>query len=181
MEVTETKRRYRKRGTPRDESVQPSAFPSSVNSPAAEFERDATEKRDVKKAVAEIPEIFKPEAVAWLFDVYVGIVSFVYSLVLKVEFKEISEELEFTEEQKNELAKPLARILSRHAPASWAAHSDEIQLLTQMGIWTVVSFKRAKMVQEKVSEKKKDANRTQPVQPIRHEAQTVRCTLHANV
>jgi hypothetical protein len=182
MEIAEPRRKYRKRRIPRDESAQPSAFPSTPNAPAAErIETDAAEKDSVKKAVAAIPEIFTPEMVGWLFDVYVGIISFVYSLILKVDFNEISKELEFTEEQKELMSKPLARILSKHAPASWAGISDEIQLITQIGIWTVVSFKRAKMVQDRIAEKKKDAERTTPVAPMRREAQTARCTLHANV
>lgn len=173
MEVVSVKKRGRPRGsfkrrdTERSE-VQTEAFPSSPSTPAVDnLEQDATEKEKVKRAAALIPEIFKPEQVEWVFDVYVGILSFAYSLALKVDFKEINDELEFSKEQKEGLSKPLANILSKYAPSEWAGRTDEIQLITMMGIWTVTSFKRAKNVQEKMEEKRKDAERTQPVQPIR--------------
>lgn len=170
MEIAEPRRKYRKRRTPRDESVQASAFPTSNAAPVEErIREDAAEKENVKKAVEAIPEIFKPEQVEWCFDVYVGILSFVYSLILKVDFKDINDELEFTKDQKELMSKPLANILSKHAPAEWAGRTDEIQLITTLGLFTVMSFKRAKTVQTAIEEKRKDAERTQPVQPIRRQ------------
>jgi len=171
MEIAErTKRKYRKRGTLRDESAQPSAFPSGNESPAAErLENDAEEKKKVIEAAKAIPEIFTPDQVEWVFDAYAGIVSFVYSLLLKIEFEKINDELSFTDDQKKQLSVPLAKILSKHAPPEWAGNTAEIQLVVMMGIWTVSSFKRVKNVQKALDEKKKDAERTMPVQPIRRE------------
>jgi hypothetical protein len=173
MIVTEPTRRTRKRRFQRDETVQATAFPQSTSvAPAAEeLREDATKKEEVKKAAAAIPEIFTPENVEWAFDVYVGILSFVYSLVLKCDFKAINDELDFTKEQKESMSKPLARILSKHAPAEWAGMTDEIQLVMTLGVWTVASFQRARNVQKAQEEKKKDAERTQPVAPIRREPQ----------
>lgn len=174
MEISEElrKRRGRKRKLARDETgaTQISAFPSENNRSVAEtVEQDNSEKERTAKAIAAVPEIFTPEQVEWVFDVYVGIVAFAYSLILKVEFKEISDELKFEDDQKKALAVPLAKILSKHAPAEWAANTAEIQLITMMGIWTVTSFKRAKNVQQLIAEEKKNTERTNPVAPMRRE------------
>lgn len=171
MEILQpTRRKYRKRITPRDESAQASAFPvNDATRPAEELRGNAAEKEDVKKAAAAIPEIFTPEQVEWVFDVYVGILSFIYSLILKTEFDAIQKELEFDKDQKKSLSVPLAKVCSKYAPSEWAGMTAEIQLITMMGIYTVSSFQRARNVQRVVEEKKKDAERTQPVQPIRRE------------
>ena len=176
MQVSEElrKRRGRPRKYARDEAAQASAFPQEeVPQSAEKIENDAAEKERVKKAIAAIPDIFTPENVAWAFDVYVGLLSFAYSYILKTDFDAIQKELEFSEEQKASLAKPLAKICSKYAPAEWAGMTAEIQLVSMMGIWTVASFQRAKNVRRELEEKKKDAERTQPVQPIRRE-QSVR-------
>lgn len=169
MIMSDTPRRTRKRKFPRDESVQASAFPQSPSSPAEGLREDATKKEEVKKAAAAIPEIFTAQQVEWVFDVYVGILSFVYSLVLKTDFKAINDELEFTDEQKKALAEPLAKVLSKYAPSEWAGATAEIQLITMMGVWTVSSFQRARNVQKKLEEEKKVENRTQAVAPMRRE------------
>lgn len=170
MEISAKKGRGRPRKYPRDESAQPSAFPEATRTVASErIEEDAKEKEGVKKAVEAIPEIFTPDGVKWVFDVYVGLISFIYSLLLKVDFKEINDELKFEEDQKDQLAIPLAKILSKHAPASWAGSTAEIQLITMMGVWTVASFQRARNVQRKAEEAKKAENRTRPVAPIQRE------------
>lgn len=170
MEFAAPRRKYTKRKFPRDESAQPSAFPASESArPAEELRDNAAQKEDVKKAAAAIPEIFTPEQVAWVFDVYVGILSFIYSLILKCDFKAINDELEFTKEQKDSLAVPLAKVCSKYAPSEWAGATAEIQLITMLGVWTVASFQRARNVQKALEEKKRDAERTQPVQPIRRE------------
>ena len=171
--------RGRKRGRPkgsrnrvRDEAAgeQPAAFPSNESTGIAEnLEQDAADKKKVIAAAAEIPEIFTPEQVVWVFDAYVAILSFVYSLVLKTDFKAIQEELAFSEEQKEMMAKPLAKICSKYAPSEWAGMTAEIQLITMLGVFTVASFQRARNVQRRLDEKAKDAARTQPVQPIRRE------------
>jgi hypothetical protein len=167
----------RKRGRPRifpgveSAAKKAAAFPSAeekkvINEPSpvgAIFDKDAQEKKEVKESVAKIPEIFTPEQVIWCFDVYVAIICFVYSLLLKTDFKALQDELAFSEEQKTAMAKPLARIVSKYAPASWAGMSAEIELITMMGIWTVSSFPRARNVAAAEVEKKKDAERTQPV------------------
>jgi hypothetical protein len=157
----------RKRKSPRDESVQTVHFPSAEIPRAAEnLEQDAADKERVKKAASIIPEIFTPDDVIWVFDVYVGILCFIYSLTLKCEFKVLQDELDFTPEQKELMAKPLAKICSKHAPAEWAGMTAEIQLIAQLGIWTVASFQRARNVVKAEEEKKKDAERTRPVQSV---------------
>jgi hypothetical protein len=167
---------FRKRGRPRKtyvdlgasenvRVVQESAFPVD-NSPADPLNADAEEKRRVAEAAGKIPEIFTPDQVKWCFDTYVAILCFVYSLVLKTDFKALQTELEFTEEQKDAMAKPLARICSKYAPSSWAGMSAEIELIAMLGVYTVSSFQRAKNVAAKEEEKKKDAGRTQPVAPM---------------
>lgn len=170
MEIATSTRKYRKRKFPRDESAQPSAFPASESArPAEELRDNAEQKEQVKKAAAAIPEIFTPEQVVWVFDVYVGILSFVYSLILKCDFKAINDELEFTKEQKESLAVPLAKVCSKYAPSEWAGATAEIQLITMLGVWTVASFQRARNVQKKIEEQKKDEQRTRPVAPMRRE------------
>jgi len=131
----------------------------------------------VKKAAAAIPEIFTPGQVEWVFDAYTAVLSFLYSLTLKTDFEAIQTELEFSQSQKEMMAKPLAKICSKYAPSEWAGMTDEIQLVTMLGLFTVSSFKRAKMVKEKLDEKKKAEERTQPVQPIRREP--IKESLHA--
>lgn len=171
MEISAPKR-FRKRRIARDESAQASAFPMNESArPAEELRDNAEQKEQVKKAAATIPEIFTPEQIEWVFDVYVGILSFVYSLILKCDFAAIQKELEFTDEQKKSMSKPLARILSKHAPAEWAGMTDEIQIIMSLGVWTVASFQRARNVAKSLEEKKRDAERTQPVAPMRREPQ----------
>jgi hypothetical protein len=114
---------------------------------------------------AEIPQIFTPEQVTWIFDAYVGLISLLFAFLLKYEFKIIFQELQFDAEDKMNFAKPLSRIISKHSPASWAQHSDEIQLIGAMGIWTAASFGRAKLAIRKAAQKKEDEMRNiHPVQ-----------------
>ena len=162
------KRRGRPRKMARDESAQTSPFPTvEMETPSEQkIGEDAAAKQKILDAAKQIPEIFTPDQVKWVFDAYVAILCFVYSIALKTEFKALQDELEFSEEQKDAMAKPLARICSKYAPASWAAMAPEIELVTMLGLFTVASFGRAKLVVEKVAEKKKDAERTQPVAPI---------------
>lgn len=170
----------KKRGRPR--KVKPgadkiaaeaaAAFPAGDSEEipfAPSISEDAKEKKKVLEAVKEIPEIFSPEQVEWLFDAYAGALSFIYSIVLKTDFAELWKELKFEDDIKKSLSKPLSKILSKHAPASWAAHTAEIELITMLGVYTAASFKRARNVQLAQMEKKKDAERTQPVQPMRRE------------
>lgn len=173
MEILERPKRGRRswknRTTQRDESAQPSAFPksSSVPEAAAELLDDAKKKEEVKKAAAAVPEIFTPEQIIWVFDVYVGLLCLVYSYALKVEFDALQTELEFSQEQKELMAKPLARLLSRVAPPEWAGHTDEIQLISMLGVFTVMSYQRARKIKHDADEKKRDAERTRPVAPIK--------------
>lgn len=146
------------------------AFPSGDTAEipvAATISDDAKEKKKVLEAAREIPEIFSPEQVEWLFDAYAGILSFIYSIVLKTDFTALWEELKFDDDIKKSLSKPLSKICSKHAPASWAAHTAEIELLTMLGVWTATSFKRARNVQQAQLEKKRTEERTQPVDPMR--------------
>jgi hypothetical protein len=150
--------------------LQDAAFPVDNASATAEnLRQDADAKDSVRKAAAAIPEIFTPEQVKWVFDAYVSILCFVYSIVLKTDFKVLENELEFSEDEKEAMAKPLAKICSKYAPASWAGMSAEIELVTCLSIWTVASFRRAQNVAVKEEEKKRDAQRTHPVQPMRRQ------------
>lgn len=169
MEIVDTiPRRTRKRKFPRDTTTQATAFPASPSvQPAEELRDNADAKKKVEQAVKEIPEIFTPENVIWVFDAYVAILSFLYSYALKTSFEAIQEELEFSQEQKEGLAKPLAKICSKYAPAEWAGMKDEIQLVTMLGIYTVASFQRARNVAKKEKEKERDKDRTVPVAPMR--------------
>lgn len=172
MEILERQKRGRRswknRMTARDESAQPSAFPKSQSVPeAAELQDNAAKKEEVKKAAAAIPEIFTPKDVIWLFDVYTTLISFLYSMALKTDMDAIEKELEFSQEQKELMAEPLARIFSKYAPPEWAGKTAEIQLVVMLGVWTSMSYKRAKNVAQVEKEKKRDAERTRPVQPIR--------------
>jgi hypothetical protein len=142
-----------------------------VNSPAVSVTQDAQEKERIASAVAKVPEIFTPEQVAWLFDAYAALLSFTYSLLLKVDYKAISEELEFSESEKEHMSKPLARILSKYCPTEWAGMSAEIELITGLGIWTVSSFARAKNVAVKQAEEKRQKNQTRPVEPMRRQGE----------
>ena len=138
---------------------------------SSSLEEENKRKEKIKKAAESIPEVFTPQQVSWVFDVYVGAICFVYSLILKTDFKAINDELKMDEDEKMTLAVPLAQVLSKHAPSEWAGMSAEIQLITTMGIWTVSSFGRAKNIAAKEAEKKQQDNRrrnmTHPVQPVR--------------
>lgn len=177
-EAQQTKKRGRPRKNPKADAIAAeaaAAFPSADTEvpTAPAISEEAKEKKKILEAVKEIPEIFSPEQVEWLFDAYAGILSFIYSIVLKTDFTALWEELKFDDDIKKSLSKPLSKICSKHAPASWAAHTAEIELLTMLGVWTATSFKRARNVQQAQLEKKKDAERTAPVDPMRR-----RETLH---
>jgi len=169
----------RKRGRPRKvdimdadvtRTVQDVSFPvDETTAIAAEdtLRTDAENKRRVAAAAKEIPEIFTPEDVEWVFDVYVAILCFVYSIALKCEMQVIKDELSFDKDEKETMAKPLAKICSKYAPAEWAGKSAEIQLIISLGVWTVTSFKRAQNAAKKAEEKRRDAERTQPIDRMR--------------
>src|SRR5882724_10192099 len=170
-------RSYTSIGGAQEPAAQTSAFPSAESTAteqtppmAARISSDAKEKESILEAAKKVPEIFTAENVKWVFDAYLAILCFVYSIALKTEYSALQEELSFDEEQKNMLAEPLAKICSKYAPSSWAGMAPEIQLVSQMGIWTVASFQRAKNVARKEQEKKRDAERTQPISPIRNDA-----------
>lgn len=148
--------------------LQAAAFPIDEGITDAEALRDnANAKRETSKAAAEIPEIFTSDQVEWVFDAYVAIICFIYSLLLKTDYKALETELKFDEDVKKQMAKPLAKICSKYAPSAWAGMTAEIELIMTLSVWTVASFGRAKNVAVAVEEKKKEAQRTQPVQPMR--------------
>jgi hypothetical protein len=154
------------------DGVQPSAFPETPQREELHsgINKDAAEKREVLNAVQSIPEIFTPEDVKWCFDVYVGILCFAYSIILKTDFDALKNELEISKEHKDMMAVPLAKILSKTVPASWAGLKNEFQLIGMLGIYTVTSFKRAQAVAKAELEKKQNAERTQPVAPMHKRA-----------
>lgn len=162
------------------EILHDAAFPSaesidtdSISTPAATAERltsDAADKKSIAAAAKEIPVIFKPEQVEWVFDAYVAILCFTYSIILKTDYSALETELKFDKEEKEMMAKPLAVICSKYCPAQWAGMSAEIQLITSLSIWTVASFKRAKTVAQAEKEKERTKNRTQAVAPMQRAA-----------
>lgn len=178
---------FRKRGRPRkgitidlgspqnQEILHDAAFPSaetidsepiSSTATADSLANDAADKKRIAAAAKEIPVIFKPEQVEWVFDAYVAILCFTYSIILKTDYSALETELKFDNDEKEMMAKPLAVICSKYCPSQWAGMSAEIQLITSLSIWTVSSFKRAKTVAEKEKEKERDKNRTQAVAPM---------------
>jgi hypothetical protein len=112
------------------------------------------EKEKQVAAAAKIPEIFEPHQVAFVFDVLAMILSFIYSYILKYDFKIIFAELSFEEDQKIRMSKPLARICSKYAPSEWAGMTAEIELVTTLGVWMVAGFGRAKQAVQKDQQEK---------------------------
>jgi hypothetical protein len=149
----------------------PSVSTEKTDAPAAtpsRIKKDAEKKKDFTKAVAEIPEIFAPEQVAWVFDVYVGAICFIFSILMKVDFNVFYEELKIDDELKMMWAKPLARVLSKYAPSEWAMYSAEIELIASVGVWTATAFGRAKQIAQREKEKEKtpaQRNRVTAVPP----------------
>ena len=119
-------------------------------------------KKDLVQLAKEIPEIFKPEQVAWVFDIYELALSFVLSIALKSDYTVIHEELKMDEDQKLVFAKPLARIANKYVPTEWASYSAEIELITTMGIYTATSYGRAQAALKKDAERKQHRAQQQP-------------------
>jgi hypothetical protein len=154
--------------------VQESAFPTVdtakvSSSPEVKITEDAKEKERIKEAVASIPDIFSPEQVEWCFDAYVAILCFIYTIVLKTDFKALQDELKIDDDTKKHLSVPLAKVCSKYAPSKLASMSAEIELITTLGLYTVSTFQRARKVAADQVEKKKDENRTKPIDPIRRD------------
>lgn len=122
-------------------------------------------KKDAADLVKQIPEIFTPEQVAWVFDVYVVLICFVFSILLKCEFKILHDELKLDDDVKLLWAKPLAKVVSKYAPAEWAGMTAEIELVACVGLWTATAFARARQTVEKEKEKKEAEKREQARQP----------------
>jgi hypothetical protein len=120
-----------------------------------EIKKDSAKKSAVAQAIKEIPQIFTPEQVAFVFDLYVGLLCFIYAFIFKCDFKPLFEELKFDEAEKMTLAKPLAKIASKYAPSEWAGMSAEIELCASIGMYTVMSFKRAELVAKREKEKQR--------------------------
>jgi hypothetical protein len=119
-----------------------------------DIKQDSAKKTAVAQAIKDIPQIFTPEQVAWMFDLYVGILCFIYSFIFKCDFKPLFEELKFDDKDKLTLAKPLAKIASKYAPHEWAGMTAEIELCASVGMYTVMSFKRAEIVAKREKERK---------------------------
>lgn len=138
-------------------------------SASASFNKTAESARRKKAAadlVKQIPEIFTPEQVVWVFDVYVGLICFVFSLLLKTEFKALHDELKLDEDVKILWAKPLARVASKYAPTEWAGMTAEIELIACLGLWTATAFGRAQNVAKKEAEKAELSKRATARNPV---------------
>lgn len=118
------------------------------------IKKDNTEKKEATQAVKDIPEIFSPDQVAWVLDCYVVAMSFVFSIVMKAEYKIIYEELKLDDEVKAAWSKPLAKIISKHAPSQWAYMTAEIELIGCLAIYSVTGFQRARVAVQRENEKK---------------------------
>jgi hypothetical protein len=124
------------------------------SSSADHWKKNAEEKGKQAAAVANIPEIFRPDQVSFIFDILAIVLSFIYSQILKYDFKVIHEELAFDAEQKERLSIPLARICSKYAPSEWAGMTAEIELCCVIGVWMVAGFGRAKQAVAKDQQEK---------------------------
>lgn len=134
---------------------------------ATRITKDAERKKKVAAAVKEIPQIFSPEQVSWLFNVYAGALSFIYSYLFKYEFETIFEALKFDDDLALTMAKPLAKICSKYAPSEWAGMTAEIELCASLGMWTVRSYGMAKVAVNADRDKKaiEQRNRNAVTQP----------------
>lgn len=134
-----------------------------------DLQADVEAKKDAKKAADAVPPIFTPEQVAWCFDAYCAALSFVFSIVLKIDYSLIHDELKFDENEKQALAIPLAKVASKYAPVAWAGMTAEIELITTLGIWSATSFRRAQVIAKREAEKKKEAalNPSHPDKSVR--------------
>lgn len=135
---------------------QDAALDSVFTATAEEVKADAKTKKEVKKAAEEIPVIFTAEQVSFILHLYVFLISFILSFVLKVDFKKVHEELKLEDAEALRVAEPLARVASKHAPATWAGMTAEIELIAWAGIWTVTAFRRVSAIAD-AEKKKKDA------------------------
>jgi hypothetical protein len=131
---------------------------------ADHWKKDAEEKGKHVAAVANIPEIFTPEQVSFIFDILAIVLSFIYSQLLKYDFKVIHAELSFEAEQKERLSVPLARICSKYAPSEWAGMTAEIELICVLGVWAVSGFGRAKQAVQK--DQRERAEKARPVNRV---------------
>jgi hypothetical protein len=131
----------------------------SKKSSFEKLKEETDKKKQNVAAIKEIPVIFTAEDVVWVFDVYVGLICFVFSILLRCDFKIIYEELELDAAVKEAWAKPLAKIASKYAPAEWAGMTAEIQLICGMGLWTAAAFGRSKIIAEKEKQRKEDEKR----------------------
>jgi hypothetical protein len=109
---------------------------------------DVSKKSDAKKrlaaAVKEIPQIFEPEHIAFVFNIYAGLLALGFSFLFKTDFEVVYDELQIEPETAAAWAKPLARILSKYAPVAWAGMTAEIELIAAIGLYTASSFGRAR-------------------------------------
>ena len=142
--------RPRKKRQVYDFPNKPSLDPSAVNEfvasgdTAERIKNDATRKQQVAEAVREIPEIFEPEQIEGLLDVYSVILAFLFSVVLKAPFDIIHPAIKMDNDFKKSVSKPLAKLLSKLAPVEWAGMKDEIQVGIAVIIYSAASFGHAK-------------------------------------
>lgn len=133
---------------------------------ARKLKADGEQKKAVLDAAKAIPEIFKPEDVKFAFDVYVGVICFLFSIAYKCDFTALYEELKLDEPTKEHLAKPLAKVFSKYAPAEWAGMTAEIELISFVGIWTVAAMPRAKTIADKEKQRKLQEQRGGARNPV---------------
>jgi hypothetical protein len=158
-------------------SAEETASLDSIVNPAAtaeEIKADATAKKELKKAADEIPQIFSAEQVAFILHLYVFIVSFILAYALKVDFKKVHEELSLEPKEALKIAEPLARVISKHAPAKWAGMTAEIEIIAWLGVWTTMAYRRVGIISdaEKESKKKVAQNPQATTTPISSASRT---------
>lgn len=118
--------------------------------------KSATDPKNLAKlglAPQQQPTLFPPQFCEQIFDGIGRVTGIVYVKATKIPPVPINANgttillpvavakvFEYTDEEKKALAKPLSVVLSKHAPATLAKYSDEIQLA-----WTFASINMAKI------------------------------------
>lgn len=107
----------------------------------------------------ETPSAISPSDVVWVFDVYGYIVAFLVCQALKAPFDVVHEEIKFDDEQKELMAKPLAKVIERHVPPEWLFYAPEFQLAVMVAGATTAKVNSAK---EAVAKLKKAETEKKP-------------------
>jgi len=157
---------------------QKSAFPENqTGSPAesspvsAAVEQENEKKRKLLEEEKKIPVVFTAKDVSFVVTGYIIFLAFIFSVVLKCEFKSIHDEIKLDENETMGIAEPLAVVVSKHAPAEWAGMKAEIGLATMLGMITLAKLRSAQQIADK-EHKRKQSEKAQPI-PVNRPAVNV--------